>query len=66
MVENLSIEVIVLKAVVASSGHQLTTQPSQDTQMTEMSNGAVSATQEITSAKDIGGPDDGDGKFFVV
>jgi len=63
MVENLSMEVIVLKAVVASSGHQLTTQPSQDTQM---SNGAVSATQEITSAKDIGGPDDGDGKFFVV
>ena len=65
MVENLSMEVIVLKAIVSSSsGHQTNLEPShQDTQ----TNATVSApTQGTSSTNETSGPDEGDRKFIVV
>ncbi|XP_065905403.1 uncharacterized protein [Dysidea avara] len=59
MVENLSMEVIVLKAIVSSSsGHQTNLEPShQDTQ----TNATVSApTQGTSSTNETSGPDEGD------
>ena len=66
MVENLSMEVIVLKAVVASSGHQINSEPHPSHQGVQTNGTASASTQETIVSKDMSEPDEGDGKFNVL